>query len=54
MPDFKYKGYSYEKIIHNTNKGKKYEYIKWVSGFRNLWDRISESEFNNAKKLKYE
>ena len=51
MSDFTHKGFSYELIIRPWKKGnKKYEAIKWVQGFRNLWERISYEEYNKIKK----
>lgn len=50
MADFIYKGFTYELIIRPWKKGKaKYEAIKWQTGFRNLWDRISYDEFLKVK-----
>ena len=46
MADFRHKGFTYEVIIRPWKKGKaKYEIIKWKTGFRNLWSRISYDEF---------
>jgi len=41
--------YTYEIIIH-TGKKRKMEYLKWITGFRNLWERISEKEYKEATK----
>ena len=48
MPDFRRKGFSYETITH-TGKKNKYEHIKWESGYRNFWTRITEQEYLKAK-----
>ncbi len=50
MAAFRYKGFTYELIIRPWKKGDaKYEAIKWQTGFRNLWERISYSEFLKIK-----
>lgn len=50
MADFKYKGFTYELIIRPWKRGNsRYECIKFKSGFRNLWERISYDEFLKAK-----
>lgn len=50
MANFKHKGFTYELIIRPWKKGnKKYEAIKWVNGFRNLWERISYEEYLEIK-----
>jgi hypothetical protein len=46
--DLKYKGYCYEVII-KPGRRRKYEVIKWKTGFRNLWERISYNQFINIK-----
>ena len=47
--DFRRKGYCYEVIIHTGRKHKN-EYIKWIVGYRNLWERISEAEYLAAER----
>ncbi len=50
MADFEYNGFTYELIIRPWKKGKaKYEAIRWQTGFRNLWERISYDEFLKIK-----
>ena len=50
MLDFKYKGFSYELIVRPWKKGKaRYEAIKWQTGFKNLWNRITYSEYLSTK-----
>ena len=50
MADFRHKGFTYEVIVRPWKKGKaKYEVIKWQTGFRNLWSRISYDEFLKVK-----
>ena len=50
MADFRHIGFTYEVIIRPWKKGKaKYEIIKWKTGFRNLWSRISYDEFLKVK-----
>ncbi len=50
MADFKHNGFSYELIIRPWRKGKaKHEVIKWKTGFRNLWERITYDEFMRLK-----
>ena len=53
--DLRYKGYSYEVIIKPWKKGnKRYEVIRWMSGFRNLWERISYADYLKVKSDKIE
>lgn len=48
--DFKHNGFTYELIIRPYKKGKaKHEAIKWQTGYRNLWKRISYEEYLKAK-----
>jgi len=50
MADFRYKGFTYELITRGWKKGKaKYEAIKWETGFRNFWQRISYNEYLKDK-----
>lgn len=50
MANFKHKGFTYELIIKPCkNKKTKYEYIKFETGFRNLWTRISYDEYLKVK-----
>lgn len=54
MMDFRYKGFSYELIIRPWKKGRaKYEAIKWQTGFRNLWERITYEEFLKVKLIAF-
>jgi hypothetical protein len=46
--NFNIGGFTYTKII----KPKGNEYLKYKTGYRNLWDRISEKEYNEAKNKK--
>lgn len=51
MADFKHNGFTYEKIVRPWRKGKsRVECIKWVTGFRNLWERITIEEYESVKK----
>lgn len=53
MADFKYKGFTYELILRPWKTGKsKIETIKWKTGYRNLWERISYDEFEKVKSEK--
>ena len=53
MSNLKYKGYTYELIVRPWKKGNsKYECIKWINGFRNLWERITYNEYLQIKNLK--
>ena len=53
MADFKYLGKTYELILHSRiGKKPKNECICYVTGFRNLWERISYAEYTRIKKLK--
>ena len=36
-------------IVQHIEYGGRYEYIKWVNGFRNLWERITKEEYESAK-----
>lgn len=50
MANFKYRGFTYELIIRPWKRGKaKYEALKWKTGFRNLWERISFEEFEKSR-----
>lgn len=50
MKKFKYKGYTYEMIIRPWKKGNnRFEVIRWKTGFRNFWERISYNEFLKLK-----
>lgn len=47
---FRKNGFTYELFIRPWKKGKaKYEAIKWETGLRNLWERISYEEYLKAK-----
>ena len=47
---FRYKGYTYDIIIRPWLKGNKiYECIKWKTGYRNFWNRISYDEYKLIK-----
>lgn len=49
MKNLNYKGYTYTIITRPwLNGSRRYEAIKFVTGFRNLWERIS---FNEYKKI---
>lgn len=53
MKGFRYKGYTYELIIRPWKKGdSKFEVIRWKTGYRNLWERISYKEFIKIKEEK--
>jgi hypothetical protein len=54
MCDLKYKGFSYETIRRPPKNGKKIkiEVIRWDTGYRNLWTRISYEDFLKVKKEK--
>lgn len=53
MADLVYKGYSYEVITRPWKSGKnRYEVVRWKTGYRNLWDRISYEKFLELKKEK--
>ena len=54
MKTFKRNGYTFEVIVRPWKKGKgRYEFIKWVTGFRNLWEHITETEYKeNLKEVK--
>lgn len=49
MSNFNFNGYTYE-IITRPWKPKplQKEYIKWKTGYRNFWSRISREEYSNA------
>jgi hypothetical protein len=50
MADFRRNGFTYELIVRPWKKGKaKYEAIKWLSGYRNFWERISYEEYLKQK-----
>lgn len=55
MEDIKHNGYTYTVYIRGWLKGnKKYEVIKYLTGFRNLWERVSLQEYNQIKTQKNE
>lgn len=51
MKNIKYNGYTY--TVYIKRKGSKifYEVIKYVTGFRNLWNRVTIDEYNRISKL---
>jgi hypothetical protein len=52
MADFTYQGESYEVWIRPWKKGnKKYEAIKWKTGFRNLWENIPYEDYLKIQRL---
>ena len=52
MADFKHNGFSYELIIRGWKKGNaKYEAIKWRTGLRKLWERISYEDYKTIKSI---
>lgn len=47
---FRYKGYTYDLYIKPWKKGnKKYEALKWETGYRCTWKRILYKEYLEAK-----
>lgn len=47
---FSKNGYTYEIICRPWLSGKKrFEYIRWKTGFRNLWERITREEYYSIK-----
>lgn len=51
MKNFKLDGNTYEVIIH-TGKKHKYEYIRYKTGYRKQWERITKQEFELKQKIK--
>ena len=52
MKDLRYKGYTYTIYVRNWYKGlKKYEVIKYKTGFRNFWERTTVTEYNKIAEL---
>ena len=50
MSTFKYKGFTYNLILKPWKKGKaKYEALKWKTGLKCTWERISFDEYLKAK-----
>jgi hypothetical protein len=50
MATFRFKGFTYELFVKPWKKGKaKYEALKWKSGLKCTWERISYDEFLKAK-----
>ncbi len=50
MANFKYQGFTYEIITRVWKKGNtRYECIKWKTGLRNFWERISYDDYLKVK-----
>lgn len=49
MSTFHKKGMTFTQYHKPSPKGMRIECIKYVKGFRNLWERISLEEYNKAK-----
>jgi hypothetical protein len=48
--DFRLNGYSYKLIVRPWLKGqRRNEAIRWVSGLRRQWERISYDDYLKAK-----
>ena len=52
MTDFKHKGFTYQLFIRPWKKKGKYEAIKWKTGLKFTWERISYIDYMKAKKEK--
>jgi hypothetical protein len=51
MATFNYKGHTYDLYIRpwrKKNKGR-YEALKWITGLKCTWERISIEEYNEAR-----
>lgn len=55
MSSFTFKGFTYDLWIRPSKKGKanKYEALKWKTGLKCTWERITLDEFENARKAKF-
>jgi hypothetical protein len=52
---FRFKGFTYDLWVRPWKKGKaKYEALKWKTGFKCTWGRISFEEFEKARKARLE
>lgn len=50
MASFKFKGFTYDLWVRPWKKGKaKYEALKWKTGLKCTWERISFEEFEKAR-----
>lgn len=50
MTAFRSKGFTYDLYVKPWKKGKyRYECLRWETGFRNFWERISYEEFEKAR-----
>lgn len=53
MKNITHGGFTYTVYIRSWVKGnKKYEVIKYVTGLRNLWERVSLSDYHKAAEEK--
>ena len=51
MATFNYKGHTYDLYIRPWKKQSKgrYEALKWITGLKWAWERISMEEYNEAR-----
>ena len=50
MAAFRFKGFTYDLWVKPWKKGKaKYEALKWKTGLKCTWERISFEEFEKAR-----
>lgn len=51
MKDLKLDGFTYTVVERNWKKGNsRFEVIKFKTGFRNLWERVTVSVYNEVKR----
>lgn len=51
---FRLSGFTYDEFLRPwmRNKSRRRECLKWPTGYRNFWERISPEEYDNALKKK--
>lgn len=49
---FRFNGYTYDVFVRPWKKKNKFEFIKWKTGLRNFWERISKAEYDETLKNK--